>query len=244
MLVPFASRHATQRDSTSNNVSGSEVENARAAVYTSSRRAGTFAASIFVAPPGIHFLHAPIWKSCRNRKREKDSTTSISQDEFSRRRERSRWLLSRMVPDTARYNYFTGGSLAVLAKWKTDRRAYVVEKRLRLSYVSLCNQLDPCKIHRGARPCSRAHVLVARRYLSSREELGIDNELVEKSSDTSFPVFVLIDLSSRPYPFSTILRVFRQLYHFLFLYFLDAQFITDRARKEYLNVAVATMNRW
>lgn len=48
-----------------------------------------------------------------------------------------------------------------------------------------------------AQLCSRVSV----RYLLSQVELGIDNELVEKSSDTSFPVFVLIDLSSQPYPF-------------------------------------------
>lgn len=56
-------------------------------------------------------------------------------------------------------------------------------------------------------------------YLSSQVESGIDNELVEKFSDTSFSVFVLIDLSSQPYSFWTILRVFRQLSYFLFSIF-------------------------
>lgn len=225
-FVPFASRYAN--DSTNNNGSGSEVENLAAAVYTSSRRASTFAASIFVASPGIHFLHAPIWKSCWNRKREKDSATSISQDKFSRR-----WLLSRTVPDIAQLLH---DDISWNGKWI---RAYVVKKRgeIARSYLSLCNQLNPCKSI--GHNCAR--VLVTR-YLSSWEKPGIDNELVEKSSNTSFPVFILIDLSSQPYPFSIILRMFRQLCHFLFSIF-SAFSSSLIEHVEYLN-GVATMNRW
>lgn len=83
--------------------------------------------------------------------------------------------------------------------------------------------------------------MLVTRYLSSREEPGIDNELVEKSN-TSFSVFILIDLSSQPYPFSTILRVFRQLCHFLFSIF-SAFSSSLIEHVEYLN-GVATMNRW
>jgi len=61
----------------------------------------------------------------------------------------------------------------------------------------------------------------------------------------------LIDLSSQPYSFSTIPRVFRQLSYFSFSIFSAFNFITDRARKEYLNIGVAKlmkektmMNRW
>lgn len=69
------------------------------------------------------------------------------------------------------------------------------------------------------------------RYLSSREKPGIDNELVERSSDNSFPVFVLIDLSSRPYPFLNYSSGVSPTLPLFLLYFLGVQFITDRVRR-------------
>lgn len=114
------------------------------------------------------------------------------------------------------------------------------EKRLRVNYLSLCNQLNLCKFI-GHGPRSR----VSRADIYRR---GRSQESITSSSKSPrillFP-FSFSSISLRgPTPFSTILRVFRQLCYFLSSIFPGIQFITDRARKERLNIGAATTNRW
>lgn len=140
--------------------------------YTSSRRAGTFAASIFVAPPGIHFLHAPIWKSCRNRKREKDSATSISQDEFSRWQSpvgfcREWYPIPARI--SRRFSEMENGFALILLRNK--------ERRLcaQLQYIyKFMQSIKSLQIHCKAQPCSRVGCpifIVTGRMGKSRESI-------------------------------------------------------------------------